>query len=272
MTTLVLVAIVGVIVFGVPSLRYALIGFLRNEPFYKWRPVSYWISQLGGCKNARDEGIEALKVMGADAVPYLLKELSIWEQLDSRSGDLMNDEVARLLGSAGRVDLMRARESEVARRCDTLAEALRALGPGSVQPLLNELRKEDAQIQTSAVSALVRLGPQIVPELVKALDESDSKVQAGSAFALGGIGVEAQRAIPFLLQLYSTDDVRVRQGVIFAIGRIDPRNAVVIRTSIRGADDRDVTVRRFSPSRPVNRIPQLAGSGQGGGAGRCKLQ
>jgi hypothetical protein len=25
-------------------------------------------------------------------------------------------------------------------------------------------------------------------------------------------------------------------------------------------------------SRPVNRIPQLAGSGQGGGAGRCKLQ
>jgi hypothetical protein len=67
-------------------------------------------------------------------------------------------------------------------------------------------------------------------------------------------------------------DERLRVGGIklFCDGSASERTMRMSKPYVGRPNDFGILT--LTPSRPVNRIPQLAGSGQGGGAGRCKLQ
>jgi HEAT repeat protein len=107
-----------------------------------------------------------------------------------------------------------------------------------------QLEDHDPTYRQDAVQALEKFGPlepSVVPAVGRMLKHRDPLVRVGAARALGQFGTEAQPALAALLA--TLDDDNVRNNIVAALGRIDPRDQAVLAAQVRASKDPSAAVR-----------------------------
>jgi len=232
-----------------------------REPEYGGRRLSEWVLRLNPVGSAAaKEAEEAIRHIGTNALPYLLKwiqekppwEIKLWQVTEMllRRNDL---------GGGERFD-----------RAEEASEAFRALGPqarGAVPKLIqlmkdlnrpwNAKRAERAimQMGTNAwpeLPAFVSLltgtndptedflisvvaQPQLViPALTNCLQSSNDAVRFSAARALARFGRKAQSAVPALLNALGDSNAAVGGMASIALHQIDPKALEDARNRVVG--------------------------------------
>lgn len=94
----------------------------------------------------------------------------------------------------------------------------------AVKSLIEHLDHKDANVRWLSIFIMGEALPKsqnVVEALTLALYDSDNRIRAGAAFALGGIGRDAQAALPELKELAADQNPEVRQSVQDAIREIE---------------------------------------------------
>jgi len=221
---------VYLVVIGVAAFAFGLLVVFRTErerePEYQGRPLSYWISFEIPVTNPPylDERVAAIRQMGTNAFPFLLKwlrdEIPAWKRkfyavIDpnlkhANSFWQLNDhKKIRLMLSSGYV--------------------LRALGPESRTALqgLSEI-VNDPSAYASAVEAmtvLASLGKDWLPPLLGVLtnQQRDPMIRWCVAQEIGQLGKDAALCIPAWQQALSDPDRRMRHFATNALLKLDPQ-------------------------------------------------
>lgn len=200
-------AILLVVLLGVPAAHSLVTRFFRAEPWYEGRTVSSWRKDLKHPDaDVRRAAAKSLGMIGADAkdaVPALAKALT--------------DEDALVRVSA--------------------AFALYKIGPDAREAapaLADALSDQMPLVRMDAAMALCRIGPDAeaaVPALTDALKAGDNRQRIGAfgasirqevVRALGNIGPASASAVPDLCAVLGDDDPGVCFASVRALGRIGP--------------------------------------------------
>jgi HEAT repeat protein len=179
----------------VPAFRIAVLGWLKNEPFYEGKPVSYWISQL-------EESLPETRLKAATAIRNIGPRARGAAPALSR---LLDDESysIRLNAISGLVCIGMDDPETV----NTLVERLEHVD--------NEVRMETIQAldflwmtrgasHAPSESVAVGLYDALIPSLQSALRDTQPYVRFEAAQILGMISSDcpaAREAIPELLEL-----------------------------------------------------------------------
>jgi HEAT repeat protein len=119
-------------------------------------------------------------------------------------------------------------------------EAVAAFGEEAV-PLTSKALAND-RLKLGAIFALKRIGPAAkaaVPDLVKAMsNEPQLDVRREVFFALASIG-GSEEAIPELIKALSHENVKVRNGASYALGKIGPAAKSALPTLKRNMTSKD---------------------------------
>ena len=105
------------------------------------------------------------------------------------------------------------------------------------------MKDEDASVRDLAASALGRIGSDArdaLPALILALKDEEASVRYSSNLALAKIGIPA---VPSLIEAFS-NDVALRQEVIFTLGLLGPDAQDAISILTRAVEDDDPVVQR----------------------------
>lgn len=92
--------------------------------------------------------------------------------------------------------------------------------PDLVQALIGSLADTDLEVRVYAANALAAIGPPAVDPLIAVLMSANRDVRSSSAYALGQMGAEAAPAAAPLIKLLRDIDTDVRRQAAQAIGRI----------------------------------------------------
>lgn len=119
-----------------------------------------------------------------------------------------------------------------------IGEALIAIGPDAVAPLIERLQSAAVQTRVAAAELLGRIGDRrATASLISALDDADAATVAAAASALGSIGDPA--GFDGLARLFGHPNGAVRRAVIAAINATGaPGTAAYVRSAIADADPR----------------------------------
>lgn len=98
--------------------------------------------------------------------------------------------------------------------------ALSAMGLRVVPALIEATGDEHPAVRHGAGKALQSVGPTIVPFMVKALKHDNSLVRVTAAIMLYGFAIDAQIAIPALIDSLHDSDAFVRQWAATALERL----------------------------------------------------
>jgi HEAT repeats len=188
-------------------------------PAYQGRTLESWLKDLRctPCGPEHDPAANAIRQMGARALPYLLQVIARGDTEEAylaahairEIGSLATPAIPVLKGL-----LAQEKSSFVA------AEALVVLSQRSVIQALSDPRPK---IRQSAVLALGYAGPRVdasaVPPLVTMLDAGGAGVDRSYlAWALGSIAKGADQAVPALLRLLADNDPWLRQTAAGLLG------------------------------------------------------
>jgi hypothetical protein len=217
--------IVRLVVFVLFAFAACHVGAAQNElepsdrviePTYKGQPLSHWIEILNGgflsSKSWPDideieggaEAQEALEHIGAEAVPFLLKQIPA-------TGAMV---AFRVIGPAARSAIpqlvaMATNELEAARTSERPAGGLSAIG---YYPL----------------TVLGWIGPDALPELSKILTNyNEPGIRFSAILAIGTMGAKAVPAVPALLPCVNDENEMVARDAIGVLGRIGGRQQPV---------------------------------------------
>ena len=258
-----LIALTGAVASGL--IGCAIYFLLPHEPVYQGRRLSSWVADLHPHKSEEQQrrAESALKAIGPDAVPYLLKLLQHREPPLREELREVSWKTKRFLGIESVYELPWVESVE---RQMHLIAAFSALG-SSAKPAIPALTNLLRQPHTAYVSAcaLARIGPQGLPPLVGALDDPHPEVRAAAAGVLGSVESDAEKILPALRQSLRDADTHVRIGSVVslaALGRSKPQ--AVLPELIAAVGDSNVAVRIYaadalgrlgSDARPA--IPEL---------------
>lgn len=183
------------------SVGIAFVALRPREPVYQGKRLGVWVANLspGNSQEAWLQGGEALRQMGTNALPFLVRML---ESSDSRLK-------LRLMSWLQQQSLVKLHFKPASFRRYCARRALEVLG-SSVKPAVPQLvqiakaREKDVTVRIHALDVLRQLGSdakETVPaliEILKAADE-DIAVKSSACFALGAIGPEGKQAVPALI-------------------------------------------------------------------------
>lgn len=262
-------------------LTIGLIGWLiskrhEDEPKYHGRPFTYWFKEYclawPGASGAPEEVTAAIRAMGSNAVPYLVKELLSTNQ-DSRSGKLYQEFVdgvppglRRVMPGSISADRSRDKAADALfyskpsghvllplltnalKGSDVIARhralfVLGGVGEGAevvVPYLVVALKDPDPAARTLAAQSLRLIGTEAtaaVPDLIEAL--SDPVTRGNAVTALGNAGADARAAIPPLREMMTTDTNVSRLSVAAAIHKIDPSQSDALTLILESLKQRD---------------------------------
>ena len=168
--------------------------------------------------NVRSNATAALRAMGTNGIPSLLKTLQRRDPILKRPFLLL----APKLPIWFRRSFIRVFKPFDATG-DRLAavNALAALGTNApVPPLLKALHDPERQIAAQAATALGNVGEPAVPSLIGALNDRDGYVRSMACYALSTIGPHASEAAPALIQRFADSYVNIPAQATYALGRI----------------------------------------------------
>src|ERR1700722_974147 len=217
-----------------------------HEPEYQGRPLSYWLTGYDSKSYKRShtndpppptfgQADEAVRAIGADAIPALLKILRPESKLKTNVIALLQQQhvikvsieppnpvvvfhAFRVLGpvtSNAVPELIRIFESNPPPLSQAIIPQLFGeLGPAAalaVPTLLRGLCHSNEWVRINSAWALRHIHAEpgkVVPALIKCLSDSDRNVQGQAADALAAFGKDAQSAVPALLQMWQSESLK----------------------------------------------------------------
>lgn len=105
------------------------------------------------------------------------------------------------------------------------ADALAALGPkaiGSLPALLAQLNHEFPWVRVSCQAAIASMGQQALPALVETFETQKGSPRILSAFIMGGLGKDAQDAVPAILRVMESETPLTQERLKGVLSQIDP--------------------------------------------------
>ena len=182
-------------------------------------------------KFKQDQAVEAIRHIGTDAIPYLIKIFR------SREPGLMR-----------RIATFSFKPSRTANeRFMRSVGGFRALGSRAelAIPELSEF-VENGDTAYEASLAMAAIGPQSVPSLIRALGQSDERVWQSAAEALGQILSSDETALKVLLKCLKNKDPLVRSYAAGAIGVLGGEPYEIVPALITSLDDPQASVRNYA--------------------------
>lgn len=175
-------------------------GYLKGEPFYHNRPVTYWHKTLKDQDpKVQEATFRTFKEGGAAGVPILVALLK------EKTASGKDDPSVRL-------------------QAVTLLKELGPEARDAVPALVEALKDDDLHVRTVAAATLEPLAPkeattEVIPNLMALLPAHDA-ASAAAARTLSRFGPEARPAIPALLEMLKAKDARVRLNAARTLGKI----------------------------------------------------
>lgn len=211
--TLLLFGMACTAILSIPSWRWAVLGTLRNEPFYEGRPISYWSGILhdkDSPASDRQTAVEAHLLAGPKAWPDLANAIERPEE-DARGH-------------------VKAVVSYSPPRDTAAVPVIAALasdswGPSVDHPLaifvaetnLGPGRFADPELSAAARERLKGVLPNDPKGLLPYLHDPDADIRRGTAFALYCLGPKCQQALPELAAALTDEDPGVRAVITCAL-------------------------------------------------------
>jgi hypothetical protein len=210
-----------------------------EQPVYQGKPLSYWVIKVGQIEEyngAPDDAMEAIRVIGPKAVPFLLHWMPRPETLrHDRSGGTPGWDAVEIawwaLGSDGKsaIPVLARIINQPQRTMDDYsvwtesAKAISYLGPDAIAPMLtavtNMQGKHEVWELIHNFQNLGTNGAPAVPALIHWANDPDYWVRDGVVSALGGIGQRPDLAVPVLLNALEHDsNGMVRRDAAEALG------------------------------------------------------
>ena len=249
----------------------------RLEPVYRGKTLSRWLRQLDdgeafGISSGRlpsptpaqFEAAEAIRALGAEALPLLLEEIHATPASDS----FRMKAYRRLSSLAGRITGSRPLFGEVTKEDRTrwrAAQGLAVLGP-LAKPAVPELRRllftnyfhssikeaayvlatvgpEGIQILTNAVQPQTEwsgmcaiwalgqhpaAGTNVIPFLIGATSSASEGTACGAIQVLGLFQLDGEHVIPVLIKALANGNPVVRRNAARALGQFGPQAASAV--------------------------------------------
>ena len=188
-------------------------------------------------KSKQDQAVEAIRHIGTDAIPYLLKIFRSREPgfmqrvvtLSFKASPSANERFMRSVSgfrALGSIAEMAIPElSEFVENSDTAYEAslaMVAIGPQSVPSLIKALRQPEERVWQAAAEALGQIitsDDAVLPVLLKCLKNKDPLVRSYAAAAIGVLGGEPYEVVPALITSLEDPQASVRNHAALTLGR-----------------------------------------------------
>jgi HEAT repeat protein len=203
-----------------------------DDPFYQGKRLSVWLADCNpkleyfarrdGAPDREErsdtrralEAADALRAMGTNAVPYLLKLASsgpsvLWSKAESMQLDQW---VLIHLKSRGLYDWMRSRVEKPWSDHRCAENGFKTLGQRAspaVPQLIRLLKSPDWDTKETAADALGAIGPaaqEAVPALIQCINDPNERVEDAAVEALFAIGMKPEVAVPALARLLEADE------------------------------------------------------------------
>ncbi len=237
----------------------------------------YYARLFDSSETMRKRAYDAIKEMGADAVPWLAKE---WDDATTEQKYV----IAELIAAAGpgaveaKPVLMDGLEALDERLIGYSAQALGAMGPEAADAtpeLARLLLSADFTTQIKILKALGNIGPQAaeaIPRMMEAamrprtrsvaiealgkmgdkavdgvmiwLQEGTAEQKLIACEILGGATGNVAKALPYLTEAFHAKDPKLRVAAVRAIGRAGPHATIVLNELIEALADRDKDMQR----------------------------
>src|SRR5882672_3095257 len=170
-------------------------------PEYQGKNVMAWLEQLyGGNKiTEREAAGEAIKTIGAKALPYLRDQL---RRTDSESRRWLAKEIGKPFKYTPAMD------------CKVRAlAAIKVLGPVArdFEPELDEMLKR-GELPHQVATTIAAVNSNAVEVLLECLSHTNSRVRGAAAEALRDVGPHDQQSINRLLMALDDPDEAVRKS------------------------------------------------------------
>ncbi len=227
---------------GIAALGISLLWMYsrRPEPSYDGKPASYWFDHFSDVYPGTQESCAAFKVLGSNAVPFLVR---ILEKKPSRLGKLCDEHLCGNSSLSFRVpgwlrnQMPSAWEDE--NRRETAASLIGEIGPKAVAaigPLITTLEAQEERkklsneaymaqrLQSEVFTALKSMGEQGVialPKYLNYLESDDDEWRATGAELVGSIGPKAKVAVPLLLEAMGRTNEWLRFSAAVALWKVD---------------------------------------------------
>jgi HEAT repeat protein len=129
-------------------------------------------------------------------------------------------------------------DERVRKRAATSLDQLGQLKAEDVHVLRASLKSPDPGVRKRAVLGLTRTGKAALPALTEAMGDADVGIRLQAISGLGGLGPDAQSAVPTLADAVRKDpDRKVQRAAIEALGSIGPAATAGVRALIQVLDD-----------------------------------
>lgn len=214
----------------------AFLVFRTSEPVAQSRPLSSWLVDVDYNQPAatRERASKAIREIGTNALPYLLRDLDPPEESKLRRW------LVKLLRKQTFVKVRLRTSDEKSRQATWAFKALGPAGRPAIQKLVPLLERNPGYVP----GALAGIGPDAVPHLCRALDSSNAFVRGNTAAYLGNAVWDlsipksnAMAAVPSLLRNLQDTNHLVRWHSASTLGAITYNPGVVVPALIRALED-----------------------------------
>lgn len=229
-----------------------------QEPVYKKRRLSEWVATLGGSRfpNIEDEANEAIRTLGTNAIPWLMKWIQYEESRWHAKLRVASERVPSWLGRGWVTGLMRR---DVDRKNGAVM-ALVKLGPEAAQtiPELTKMVTDPAARgrADAAVNVLQGLGTPALSALSLALTNGNAWVRAKAALSIRELGTNGAAAVPLLIKMLEEPDGTVRASAIAALSAVDTEGKACVPGLLKLLNDPALFIRHEATNAVLKLAPE----------------
>jgi HEAT repeat protein len=209
-------------------------------PAYHGRPLESWLHDLvcTPCGPAFEPAADAIRAMGAAAIPYLL------QRIERGSPDPLAVTAIQVLGPLARSAVPEL--TEFFRREPSSSSAAMALVYLSAEePVIQALSSRTPLVRENAILALgyggARVDGAAIPALIENLENGSTQTKLKVIWALSAIHKREDLVIPALLRLVDDQNAWIRKSAVEGLAAFNlPRTRDQV---IKALDDPDPDVR-----------------------------
>ena len=218
-------------VVGACVATYALLH--SREPVHRGRTVNSWLRQVFDPSRSQGEAIQALREMGAQAVPFEIRALS---RSDSALGRWYHGVYPKL---PLRKHLPEPVAAETIRSAAELALLNNPHSAEYIPEIVPLLKHQDPTVRSSASGILLNhiraKDAFCIPDLIEALNNPQPNLRRNMVLALTRFGPAAKAAVPALERELKADIVQIRIDSARALSVIDTNTATLTKPVLKEA-------------------------------------
>ena len=235
---------IGLAVLGLVLIAGFLGAKRQPEPVvYRGKPVRVWAMQMGAGQAEREEAAAALKQLGTNAVPELVRMLGTRDSF-LRIGLWRLQ--SKLPAQAQKILARMVRPPAAARTRGLAARSLVVIGPeaeSAVPALYDALEDESYEVRDPAAASLSKLAPAVLPLMTNGLQSSDGPTRRRAARAVGLVRPPGVPLRPLVLALLRSPDPADRLQGVLTLMKMGMPNPAMVRAYVGAVKDPDAQVR-----------------------------